>query len=179
MVIAYLIWKYGWTFFSVCPWLLKSQIAWNLQKLWPFFMITMHCGSQWIKSIGFPHKYGKILYGLCLLLKLVNKHNFTDTPVVLRSMYPSSHRACKDSTLSVFYFIFYFNFILGGSGIVGYVYVMEFIGKDHRGPVGIMIFISWILSLSLLSLFGYLLQSWRTLSIVTSVPGAFTILFWL
>ncbi|KAK3733475.1 hypothetical protein QZH41_007063 [Actinostola sp. cb2023] len=71
-----------------------------------------------------------------------------------------------------------FRYVLGGFGITSYVFAMEYIGKQYRGPVGIMVFLGWIVCLCLLALLGYLVPSWRTLSMITSVPGVAFIFFW-
>ncbi|XP_048577052.1 solute carrier family 22 member 15-like [Nematostella vectensis] len=67
---------------------------------------------------------------------------------------------------------------IGGYSICSFVLVMEYIGIRHRSIVGFCVFYPWILALFMLALLGYLIPSWRTLSIITSAPGLLFFVFW-
>ncbi|XP_031565337.1 organic cation transporter-like protein isoform X1 [Actinia tenebrosa] len=101
-------------------------------------------------------------------------------------VFPFTMLTCTCGFLSAFaqtYWVFVFfralaGIGLGGASNSGYILVMEYIGVRYRGAVGIGYWSSWILSLGLLSLLGYLIQDWRILSISTSAPGMIFFLFW-
>ncbi|XP_020896859.1 solute carrier family 22 member 1 [Exaiptasia diaphana] len=101
-------------------------------------------------------------------------------------VYPFGLFACLCGFLSAFaqtYWVFALFRALAGIGIGGFticsfVLVIEYTGEPYRSRVGFSIWYAWVLALALLALLGYLIPSWRTLSIATSVPGVVSVIFW-
>ncbi|XP_068710266.1 organic cation transporter protein-like [Montipora foliosa] len=67
---------------------------------------------------------------------------------------------------------------VGSSSLSMFVLLVEYVGKRHRHVVGTSLWYFFALSLMLLSLFGYLIRDWRTLSTAGAVPGLLQIFFW-
>ncbi|XP_031560861.1 solute carrier family 22 member 7-like, partial [Actinia tenebrosa] len=101
-------------------------------------------------------------------------------------IFPCSVFTCICALASAFaqrYWVFALFRALAGVGIGGYlapsfVLVTEYVGVRHRGAVGFGIWFAWVLALMLLSLLGYLIHSWRFLTVIISAPGMLYFLFW-
>ncbi|KAK3754490.1 hypothetical protein QZH41_019886, partial [Actinostola sp. cb2023] len=66
----------------------------------------------------------------------------------------------------------------GGYSVCAFTLVMEYVGTRYRSAVGFGIFYSWTLGLFIISLLGYLIPNWRTLTMIISSPGLFFFLLW-
>lgn len=54
----------------------------------------------------------------------------------------------------------------------------EFVGPQKRAMAGTFTWYFWTFSLMLVALLAYFIRDWRKLSITTSVPGLFILVFW-
>lgn len=60
-----------------------------------------------------------------------------------------------------------------------FVLTTEFSGIRHRGTAGSLVWIAYDLGTMTLAGIAYLIRDWKTLTIVTSVPGIFYVAGWL
>ncbi|EDO46087.1 predicted protein [Nematostella vectensis] len=68
-------------------------------------------------------------------------------------------------------------FCIGGEILSAFVLATELVGPSYRGFAGIMAQCFFTLGLLILPMVAYLIQDWRTLSVVLSLPASVFILF--
>lgn len=61
--------------------------------------------------------------------------------------------------------------LIGGSSVIIFVLVSEFVGVRSRSTMGTSLWYSFPLSLTALAGIAYLIRDWRTLCIVTGAPA--------
>ena len=75
--------------------------------------------------------------------------------------------------------MFSFLFSTGGASVAIFVLVTEFVGVRQRSMMGMSLWYCWSISLMCLAGIAYFITDWRTLTIVTAVPGLPALLGWL
>lgn len=60
-----------------------------------------------------------------------------------------------------------------------FVLTTEFSGIRHRGTAGSLVWIAYGMAIMILAGVAYLIRDWKTLTIVTGVPGMFCVAGWL
>ena len=60
-----------------------------------------------------------------------------------------------------------------------FVLVTEFSGIHHRSTAGALVWVGYVLFVTILPGFAYAIRDWRTLTIVTGAPGFLLVAGWL
>jgi len=68
--------------------------------------------------------------------------------------------------------------LTGGYATSTFTLIMEYAGPRYRSRAGFGVFYFWSLALLTIALLGYLVGSWRTLSLVVSAPGLLYFVLW-
>jgi len=58
----------------------------------------------------------------------------------------------------------------GGIGLTLFVMASELVGPKYRSFAGVTVFLSFTAALCLMAVQGYLVQEWRKLLLITSIP---------